>query len=57
MCVDLDFTGDCVDVLYNYGQCVNVPTGFNDKVTSVGPASGNICTLFKYVPALLLESS
>ncbi|KAJ7698770.1 hypothetical protein B0H14DRAFT_2549119 [Mycena olivaceomarginata] len=46
ICKDLIF-GTCTEVLYNNGICFNVPTGWNDVVSSVQVPNGAVCSLFK----------
>ncbi|KAJ6574234.1 hypothetical protein B0H19DRAFT_933569, partial [Mycena capillaripes] len=46
ICKDLGFV-TCTQVLYSNGVCSNVPTGWNDAVSSVQVLDGTVCTLFK----------
>ncbi|KAJ7586388.1 hypothetical protein C8J56DRAFT_1165422, partial [Mycena floridula] len=44
--VDTQFAGANIKVTGSSGQCVNMPTGWNDVISSVGPDPGQDCFFF-----------
>ncbi|TFK42094.1 hypothetical protein BDQ12DRAFT_677637 [Crucibulum laeve] len=50
VCVDLDLHGSCAMFAYTTGVCYNLPTSYNDAVSSVTPeGDGHACTLYQDV--------
>ncbi|KAH0524880.1 hypothetical protein TsFJ059_007329 [Trichoderma semiorbis] len=50
VCKDVNFGPPCNTVLSNYNECVNVPDGYNDKISSLQPnkEAGN-CRFFQHI--------
>ncbi|KAJ7256080.1 hypothetical protein C8J57DRAFT_1517812 [Mycena rebaudengoi] len=46
VCTDAGFTGNCQTLNGGSTQCVNVPGGFNDEISSFGPDDGQDCFIF-----------
>ncbi|KAK7045009.1 hypothetical protein R3P38DRAFT_2882090 [Favolaschia claudopus] len=46
VCTDAGFTGTCGVFHGNSGECVNLPSQFNDNISSVGPDSGQDCFFY-----------
>lgn len=46
ICTDANWDGDCDDYGFTDGACSNFPSEYQDDISSIGPDSGWLCTLY-----------
>ncbi|KAJ8087552.1 hypothetical protein PM082_006383 [Marasmius tenuissimus] len=46
VCSDANFSGQCANLGFFRGQCSNMPSGFQDNISSFGPDAGWECTTY-----------
>ncbi|KAJ8087553.1 hypothetical protein PM082_006384 [Marasmius tenuissimus] len=49
VCTDFYFSGQCANLRFFRNQCSNMPSGFQDNISSFGPDAGWECTTYTYV--------
>ncbi|KAK1216101.1 hypothetical protein PQX77_021279 [Marasmius sp. AFHP31] len=55
VCTDFNFSGQCANLGFFRDQCNNMPSGFQDNISSFGPDDGWECTTYTYVPLIVVR--
>jgi hypothetical protein len=48
LCTDSNFQGSCTNYGVTLGSCSDLPSSFNDNISSFGPDNGLRCCLYEY---------
>jgi hypothetical protein len=46
ICTDYNYGGACTNYGVTKGQCSNLPSAYNDNISSLGPDNGLSCTFY-----------
>jgi hypothetical protein len=46
ICTDYNYGGACTNYGVTKGQCSNLPSAYNDNISSLGPDNGLTCTFY-----------